>query len=146
MERMELKSSISRKSLHNLSVRQRSRIRSEIKNRLRNFSKYVENIAVENIVVENNRDLQNNSILLVTECVSFTNNSDNCNYKYDVTLEDDASISSFNGTSIEPSFQNRLASCFVDNNLTHVQSNSIIISSSNTFLFCNFTQKRKNSS
>lgn len=90
----------------------------EVKNRLRYRSK-------DNATDEHNRDVQNICIPLVTECGSSTNN-DNCNYTCDATLEDDAVVSSFNGTSIEPSFRDRLASCFVDNNLTHIQGNSIL--------------------
>ncbi|XP_067216803.1 uncharacterized protein [Linepithema humile] len=137
MERIKLKLSMSRKSLHNLSVRQRSRVMFEIKNRLRYRSKY-------NIADENNRDVQNISIPLVTEYGLFTNNNDTCNYKCNATSEDDGSfvscsssfssifdesdavVSSFIDTSIEPSFRERLASCFVDNNLTHIQGNSIL--------------------
>jgi len=92
-----------------------------------------------------NRDVQNISISLVNKCRSFINN-DNCNnndnYNNDATLENDAIISSFNNTtssslfprhsvkvndtSIELSFRERLASCFVDNNLTHIQGNNIL--------------------
>ena len=35
-------------------------------------------------------------------------------------------LSMFYATSFEPSFRQRLASCFVDNNLTHVQGNNLL--------------------
>lgn len=125
MERIKSKSPISRKSLHNLSVRQRSRVMFEVKNLSRYRSAQYDR-SKYNITDENNSDVQNISILLVIECDYFTNNNDNCNYKCDAILEDNAVVSSFNDIPIEPSFHERLASCFVDNNLTHIQGNSIL--------------------
>jgi len=113
MEKIELKSSISRKSLYKLSIRQRNKVKFEIKNRSRYCLKY-------NIADENNRDIQNISIPLVTECSSIINNNDNCNYKCDAkeyiffddaTFEHNTSVvSPFNNSIlIESSFRERLA-------------------------------------
>lgn len=102
MEKTELKSSISRKSLYKLSIRQRKRVKFEIKNRSWYRLKY-------NIADENNRDIKNISIPLVTECSSFINNNDNYYYKCDVkeniffddtTFEHNTSVVSFFNDSI----------------------------------------------
>jgi len=66
---------------------------------------------------------------------SFTDNINVINdYRRDIhdDLSSSSSLSSFDAsfsetTRIESSFCERLASCFVDNNLTHVQGNGILL-------------------
>lgn len=43
-----------------------------------------------------------------------------------ISLSSDSVASSLSTSSTEPSFQEKLASCFIDNHLTHVQSNNIL--------------------
>ncbi|XP_070169777.1 uncharacterized protein [Polyergus mexicanus] len=139
MKSINLKLSTSRKSLHRLSVRQRSRVMSEIRNNLRLLlSPKVAAAAAAN----NNKS--NISSSFIVECSSFPECpssviNDICNIRDNMHTESDessfssisdasdAASSFFNFTTqTEPSFRERLASCFVDNNLTHAQGNNIL--------------------
>ncbi|XP_070158764.1 uncharacterized protein [Polyergus mexicanus] len=139
MKSINLKLSTSRKSLHRLSVRQRSRVMSEIRNNLRLLlSPKVAAAAAAN----NNKSNISSSFIVECssspECPSSVIN-DICNIRDNMHTESDessfssisdasdAASSFFNFTTqTEPSFRERLASCFVDNNLTHAQGNNIL--------------------
>lgn len=129
-----VKHSISHKHLH-VSLRQKKNIISEIKNNLhKNCS---QNYKRQSNTVSNIQDdIPGPSH---TECSSFTanlenniyNNNNNINtqdnsFDYNSLSSDSDASSSFSISSIELSFQEKLASCFVDNHLTHVQGNSIL--------------------
>lgn len=47
-------------------------------------------------------------------------------FDYYNSLSSDSVASSLSTSSTEPSFQEKLASCFIDNHLTHVQNNNIL--------------------
>lgn len=129
-----LKRSISRKRWHQLSDRQKRRIKSEIKTNLQCKS-YIKNTLGElnNI---NTQDMLGTSHTKHT----FTNNVENtiCDSTCSINVEDnnilldsdvlssDDTLSSVSTSSVEPSFREKLASCFVNNNFTHVQGNHIL--------------------
>lgn len=126
MKPFTLKRSISRKRSHNVGLRQQKRIISEMRNNLhKNFSP---NCARQSNANSNNQDLPG---LSHVECSSFidnfsNNNSnfthninapDNCLNYYNSSDSDEISLSlSTSSTEFQKSFQERLASCFIDNN------------------------------
>lgn len=128
-----LKYSVSRKRFRKLSVRQRSRIVYEIKNNVR--CKFQSN-NVENDVRRCNAETKIQDAVH-TGYDFFTNDlkNDACNNTYvtnasdnilDPSSDSDAVSSSFSLSSVKLSFRERLASCFLQNNLTHVQCNNIL--------------------
>lgn len=136
----KLKSNTSRKSLYELSARQRSRVMYEVRQNLRLQYRLKRKNAESN----NNNNCYIQDVPNLTECNSsssniITRNYDTCNDTRDINLEDneissvvsdvsDIVSSSFKITSVlsESSFRERLASCFINNNLTHAQGNSIL--------------------
>jgi len=137
-----LKRSISRKCLHVLCRKQRKNIISEIRNNLQS-KKTLENCVQQSLNEVSNVTTFNTNIQCMpspshTKCNSFTVNLDNNieNNKLTINVEDntfllnndisDDDSSSFNISSVEQSFQDRLASCFIKNNFNHVQTNSIL--------------------
>ncbi|EZA50809.1 hypothetical protein X777_11058 [Ooceraea biroi] len=127
-----LKYSVSRKCFRRLSARQRRRITSEIRNTLRlsqDSREQLDNTAFYIDVANSFRadkvrfldDIANN-----ISDITNTDNVDNdilCSTNYDDSTDSTSSSLSF----IEDrSFQDRLATCFVNNNLTHVQINNIL--------------------
>lgn len=132
-----VKSSISRKALHRLSLRQRSRVMSEIRSNLRMRKCYNRSNDIQQS--DNIRDTRDISGPSTTLNISSTNvTSYISDIRDDNNIEDDASSSSSCASQMsdayslsldvsnELPFNERLASCFVDNNLTHVQCNSIL--------------------
>lgn len=129
-----LKHSISRKCIHKLSVKQRKRILSEIKNNLQSKTA-LQNYERQQFTVNN---IQSTSSSLDTEfnSVNFENisnntiasNIDNSLSNEDNSLSNDSDSSSLtiNTSLTEPPFQEKLAYCFIKNNLNHVQCNSIL--------------------
>ncbi|XP_036141155.1 uncharacterized protein LOC118645023 isoform X1 [Monomorium pharaonis] len=125
MEFNNLKPSISRKSLYSLSRRQRNKILKEVRKNVRLQYRRKCNTAIRE---PNNFDIQEIPGPSVT---FFTDNVNINDYRHDIDDDISSSSSSFNASfsetaRIEPPFHERLASCFVDNNLTHVQSNNIL--------------------
>lgn len=124
--------STSRKSLHKLSIRQRSRVMSQVRKNVR-----LKNSHTCNVAQLNNSSLQNISTSSIVGCSSsnldtLQNNIDICVNVYEddtascsSSISHDSETSSFS-TSEEPSFSEHLASCFVENNITHSQGNSIL--------------------
>lgn len=123
------KCSISRKCFHKLSVKQRKRIMSEIKNNL-HYKESLQNCERQQFTVKDipctlsSLDAELNSVNLenIYSNTLSTNVEDN-------SLSNDSDSSSSltsNTSSVESSFQERLASCFIKNNLNHVQCNSIL--------------------
>lgn len=142
MEFINLKLSNSRKSLRALSFRQRSRVMFEVRGNLRsqNFCKN-KNVNKKLNNIRSVQDIDSPT----TECNPFFHFSsigcinNEMNVKDDefsscssssssICSIDDTGISFFNTTDVESSlsFREHLASCFVDNNLTHIQGNSIL--------------------
>ncbi|XP_011876846.1 PREDICTED: uncharacterized protein LOC105566980 [Vollenhovia emeryi] len=131
-----VKYSVSRKCFHRLSARQRRRIALEIKDTL-HF-----NVAQDSVTPEqpdNAASSIHGDDSSQTDKVSFTD--DVANYISNVTYTDNLdndilsisndndseySTSSFLSTSNDETFQDRLAACFVNNNITHVQCNNIL--------------------
>lgn len=127
----QVRLSTSRKSLHKLSIRQRSRVMSQVRKNLR-----LKNSHTCNVAQLNNSSLQNISTSSDVGCSSnldtLQNNINICvNANEDNTascfssISHDSQTSSFFTSDEEPSFREHLASCFVENNITHSQSNSI---------------------
>lgn len=123
-----LKSSNSRKSLRTLSARQTRRILSEVRAnlRLQHSSKF--SIADRDLhEICNTQDISGPSIVE-------RDSSININVVNDAVTGESSSFSSdsddddtfFETALTESSFREHLASCFVDNNLTHIQCNNII--------------------
>lgn len=141
MDRHNIKLSVSRKSLHKLSMRQRSRVKLEIK---RSNLKNCSSILDKKFNGNNNKNMQNSPDSTISQCSSdsIADNipSNNCDVVYDTNIVTDESCSSFSFSCVSEvsdissqifnnfyqSFRQRLASCFVDNNLTHVQGNNIL--------------------
>ncbi|XP_032690466.1 uncharacterized protein LOC116853466, partial [Odontomachus brunneus] len=154
MGKFKIKSSVSRKPLHKLSVKQRSRVMLEVRMHLKS-----QNIAASNPKCSSSNDcndVQNVNDSAIPGCSSsikcnLQNISDsailghsstndnpipsyNCDIMYDENFINDESSSSscsdINDISVlsdnEPTYRERLASCFVNNNFTHVQGNSML--------------------
>jgi len=129
MEFNNLKFSISQKSLYSLSEKRRSKIMKEVIKNVR--LQYCKKCSI--IIREPMNDCNMQEIPGPSD-VSFTDNLNVINdYRHDIfdDLSSSSSLSSFDAsfcetTQIESSFRERLASCFVDNNLTHVQGNGIL--------------------
>ncbi|XP_011867723.1 PREDICTED: uncharacterized protein LOC105561935 [Vollenhovia emeryi] len=142
-----IKLSTSRKSLHKLSVRQRRRVMTQA--RTKNLRLQISRACNFAHIQSNNSTLQDipaSSIVGSSSHRLHDSFSSNINILDDniddirrcVNVEDDtASLSSTSShgshessslstTSSEPSFSEHLASCFVDNNLTHSQGNSVL--------------------
>ncbi|XP_076647790.1 uncharacterized protein LOC143356191 [Halictus rubicundus] len=130
MDRRVLKTSVSRKPYNKLSDRQKRSIRREIASNLRKFSRdnklqsppNVDNLqdipstSSLSVPVSNN---SNESLLNIPTTSSFTHDSSSTSLCDDVVWESAGTVS-------EVSFRDRLASCFVDNNITHTQGNNIL--------------------
>lgn len=138
MKSIKFKLCTSRKSLSLLSVRQKSRVMSEIRDNLRfkncckskTINETLEKTNICNVPdifdsatakydrsdinCLNDNNIQNDDRV----CFSFSSSSSSID-----NIDDAASF--FDTTSIE-FFRERLASCFIDNNLTHVQGNNIL--------------------
>ncbi|XP_076643554.1 uncharacterized protein LOC143353831 [Halictus rubicundus] len=113
-----------------LSARQKRNIRREITSNLRKFSRdnklqnppnldNLQNIPSTSslsVPVSNN---SNESLLNIPTTSSFTHDSSS-------TFSCDDVVWEYAGTVSEVSFRDGLASCFVDNNLTHTQGNNIL--------------------
>lgn len=134
MKYINLKTSSSRKSLHRLSVRQRSRVMSEIRHNLQ--SQFIPKVAAATVSDKSNIFSLFAECSLSSECLFPVRNEiytirDNINMESDESFssssisDDDNTASSFFTPQTE-SFRERFASCFVDNNLTHAQGNSIL--------------------
>jgi len=131
MEFHNLKHSVSRKSLSNLCKKQQREIMKEVRKNLRSQDSKKYSTAVTESIDKNN--IQNLSGPLVA---SFTDNVNNIrdydNLSFSSTSFSSSSLSSFSAfndslrETFEPSFRKSLASCFVENNLTHAQGNSIL--------------------
>lgn len=129
MKPLLLKRSTSRKSIHKLCVRQQKRIINEIRNNLQS------NNNVENCVTQSDAIAQDTLNPLHTKCSSSTDNIENnaCNILPLTNVQSDNFASSDNDAapfsntfSTEPLFKQKLASCFIENNFSHVQGNSIL--------------------
>lgn len=136
MKPFNIKSSISRKALHRLSVRQRSKVMSEIRSnlRLQNYCN-CSNATEKPDNIQNIQDGSGPSTSMYTSTnVNSINNISNIAYDTEDNTSSSSScvseISNIVSLSVdisnEPSFSERLPSCFVHNNLTHVQCNSIL--------------------
>lgn len=131
MEFNNCKRSISRKSLFSLCRQQRDKIMKEVRKNLR--SQYRKKCSTSITVPINNHDIH-----IPGPSVSFS--VDNVDDIDDYGHNDFSSSDEFSSASsslsfdtsfcetirIEPSFRECLASCFIDNNLTHIQGNSIL--------------------
>lgn len=112
-----LKRSIARKCVHKISVKQHKSIISEIKNNLHAKDNFL-NVVKQSNAISNTED---------ATCSSFATNSKNTSdttphiniENESLSVSSDNVSSSFNSSTIQ-SFRDRLGSCFVDNNLTHV--------------------------
>lgn len=135
MKPNNFKSSISRKSQHTLSRRQRIRVLSEIRNRLRLQYRSKCNTAIKES--ENVRIIQDISDPSTAECalprimliMIFAVIGTMWIYETMICLLFlllPFLMKILHLESIELSFQDHLASCFVNNNLTHVQGNSLL--------------------
>lgn len=138
MEGQDLKTSISRKTLHMLSERQKRRIKTEFMNNVRSAYLTRETIHTmsdmhvpgpssvsEEMVVFNslNDETCNANMIQKTDSLSpcmFDVSNDSQN---EITYEN---ASSCTNTVQESSFREQLAACFTDSNLSHVQGNSIL--------------------
>lgn len=129
MEFNNLKLSVSRKSLYSCCKRQRNKIIKEVrKNACLQYCKKCCTTIREPM---NDCDIQENPGSSVVSFTDDINISDNRCDIYDDLSSISSSSSSFNAsfletTRSEPSFRKRLAACFIDNNLTHAQGNSIL--------------------
>lgn len=120
-------------------MKHRSRVMLEVRKRLR------KNYATCNILYKksNDNNIQDIPDSTLPGCSSSNNISilsDNCDIAQDTNIINDESsfsmssssskisdtFSAFSDNFYQPTFRERLASCFVDNNLTHVQGNSIL--------------------
>lgn len=131
-----VKYSVSRKCFHRLSARQRRRIALEVKDTLRS------NLSQDSVTPKQ----PDNAVSYIhvadsfrTDEVPFIANDDISNITYTGNIDNDilsiinnngsdsegSTSSSLSISSIDETFQDRLATCFV-NNLTHVQGNNIL--------------------
>lgn len=125
-----LKRSISRKRSQQLCARQCKRIACEIRDNLRSSANVGNDVRRYDAVTK----IQDTLIPVYAECGSSTANFENdaCDNTYVVSTNDnlfsesDVASSSLNISLVEPTFRESLASCFVQNNLTHVQCNNIL--------------------
>lgn len=136
-----VKYSVSRKCFHQLSARQRKRIVSEVKNTLRLnaqnsvMPKHPDNassihVAASSIHTDSFRidkvsftdDIANDNISNIID----TDNIDILSISNDNYDSENSISSSLSSSSIDKTFQDRLATCFINNNLTHVQSNNVL--------------------
>ncbi|XP_071576474.1 uncharacterized protein [Temnothorax nylanderi] len=140
MERY-LKTSVSRKTLHTMSERQKRRIRSEYRTNIRI-------LCASNHTIGTRNDVHTfNSSIAPQESIASNNTFNNltCSENIDNTKEatdvssssmsdvndicdesDESDVSSYTHCLQEVSFRDQLASCFVDNNITHVQGNRLL--------------------
>ena len=139
MEFNKFKLSTSRKSGHVLSGRQRSRVMREVRSNLR--LRYRAALNTVSRVADNTFNVQD-AASTSAGCSSSTPVNlipDRFSARRDINVEDTGPSTSTSRvsnihdtlplpcvTSSEASFRQRLASCFVDNNLTHVQGNNIL--------------------
>lgn len=132
------KHSVSRKHFHRLSARQQRRITSEIRNTLRLNISYnsviyekSDNVALSNDINVVSSSYNNSSssadkvpLSDIANNITDINMDNNLSLNYDNS--EDSTSSSLNTSFIEETFQDRLTTCFVNNNLTHVQCNNIL--------------------
>lgn len=128
------KHSVSRKHFHRLSARQQRRITSEIRNTFRLNISHNSVTCEQSHNVASSNNMNNvassssyiNSLSWADEAISFNDiaNTITGNVDNDLFLNygdsEDCSSSSCSTSFIEETFQDRLATCFVNNNLTHV--------------------------
>lgn len=139
MER-KLKLSTSRKTLYTLSERQRIRVMSEVRCNLRVQNSCKRNTLAKNIIdASNMHDIPGPSIadsdhftsvnIINDTCDDIvTDNNESSSSSSSLICHNNATVSSFFNTSLTESisFRERLASCLIVNNLTHIQGNSIL--------------------
>lgn len=138
MKRNNIKLSVSRKLINRLSVRQRNRVMSEIRSGItvenssckasNNIDNNIQDISLINMSCNSlvNIDIVNNT-LMEHNIDDELSSSSSCVSDVSFHSSHSDSISSLSSiNNFEPSFRDRLASCFVNNNLTHVQGNSIL--------------------
>jgi len=126
----KLKSSTSRKSIHSLSERQRVRVMSEVRRNLRFWKR---NTFAGDIVKTCNMHNMSDSLIVDSDrsanvnhiCDDMTIDNDDL-YFSSICNADDTLSSLFNTTLRVSSFHKHLASCFVNNDLTHIQGNNIL--------------------
>lgn len=135
MKRNNIKLSVSRKLINKLSVRQHNRVMSEIRQSITVQScsfKTVNNIEnniqhsihIPNSIVDcSSSSIDINSTNKISS-IDIEENELSSSSSYISDVSEKSSLLSIN--SFEPSFREQLASCFVSNNLTHVQGNSIL--------------------
>lgn len=129
-----LKTTNSRKLLRRLSVRQRNRIMSEVRDnlRLQNSKLNIIDKQIRNgqgISGPSNPESDNSININLANDICHNVNVENESFSSFSSLSDtdDTSSSFFDTTFTELSpFHERLASCFIDNNLTHIQCNNIL--------------------
>lgn len=129
-----LKTTNSRKLLRRLSVRQRNRIMSEVRGnlRLQNPKLNIIDKQIRNgqgISGPSNPESDNSININLANDICHNVNVENESFSSSSSLSDtdDTSSSFFDTTFTELSpFRERLASCFTDNNLTHIQCNNIL--------------------
>jgi len=127
----KLKSSTSRKSIHSLSERQRVRVMSEVRRNLRFWKR---NTFAGDIVKTCNMHNMSDSLIVDSDrsanvnhtCDDMTIDNDDSYSSSSICNADDTLSSLFNTTLRESFFHKRLASCFVNNDLTHIQGNNIL--------------------
>lgn len=138
MER-KLKLSTSRKTLYTLSGRQRIRVMSEVRCNLRVQNSCKRNTLAKNIIdASNMHDIPGPSIadndhftsvnIVNDTCDDIVTDNNESSSSSSLICHNNATVSSFFNTSLTESisFRERLASCLIDNNLTHIQGNSIL--------------------
>lgn len=134
MTKPKLKFSVSRKSLRKMSTRQQNRVMFEIRQNLRLHNSKFNIIIRESDNEDNTQSTSNKSI---AGCSDVINNSidDVCVTEHDTNVDNESSAASsssslsladIDNSFIKSSFRERLATCFVDNNVTHTQSNNIL--------------------
>ncbi|XP_077269906.1 uncharacterized protein LOC143901453 isoform X1 [Temnothorax americanus] len=146
---LNLKTSICRKTLHTLSARQKRRIRVEYRNNVHLLTLTNENVRTTSDMhlpgpsTASEETITFNSILNDKTCsaniiniqridssspsdmfhVSLISNNNSNEHE----LSDENTLASLHTDTVhEASFREKLATCFIDNNLTHVQGNSIL--------------------
>lgn len=131
-----LKTSISRKTLHTMSDRQKRRIKSEYRKNIciRSVSNIKSNIHTQSFCSSATQE----SIGLHYTCnikidsendniPETTDDTDSSRMSVDICDESDENdVSSYTHSSEIVPFQDDLASCFVNNNVTHVLGNSLL--------------------
>jgi len=150
----KLKSSTSRKSVYSLSERLRVRVMSEVRRNLRFWNTCKRNTFAENIVKTCNMHNMSDSLIVDSDrsanvnhtCDDITIDNDDSYSSSSICNPDDIVSSLFNTTLRESSFHKRLASCFVNSGLTHIQGNNILRLLRTSFLLFHLTKGCQNTS